>query len=183
MIVTINATDYEVYQDDAEITLYAQAQVGSDADAWLAADPGPQARAAVSSTRLLNALAWTGAPTDEYQPLAWPRTGMLDAQGQPLSDLVIPQAVLDANSLIAMALNNGSTVQTDPNTQVTRLLKAGSVEIEYFRNIDNPPAMFPQNIMELIGRWLGGGTMFVGDATGTHGKTGFDQEYRFIRGF
>jgi hypothetical protein len=182
MIVTINSTDYEVFEDEAGITLYAQAQLSSDADAWLAADPLLQARGAVSATRLLNALAWTGAPTDEYQPLAWPRSGMFDAQGQPLPDNVIPQSVLDADSLIAMGLVAGSPVQNDPNAQVTRSLKAGSVAIDYFRNID-PITPFPKNITELIALWLGGTNLFAAEASGTCERTSFDQEYRFVRGF
>lgn len=182
MIVTINGTEYEVYQDVDEITLYAQAQLGSDADNWLAGDPLQQARAAVSATRLLDQLAWTGAPTDEYQPLAWPRDGMFDALGAPLPDNVIPQGVLDCDSLIAMALLNGSPVENDPNAQTTRMLKAGSVAIEYFRNIE-PLSILPQNMLQLVGLWLGGTTPFVGEASGTHGHTSFNQEYRFVRGF
>lgn len=183
MIVTIGGTDYEVYQDAAEITLYAQAQLGADADNWLATtDATMKDRAAVSSTRLLNSLAWSGEPTDEYQPLAWPRDGMFDAQEQPLPDNVIPQAVLDCNSLIAMALLNGTPVENDPNTQITRTLKAGSVMIEYFRNID-PLSILPQNMMQLVGLWLGGTTPFAGEASGTGGCTSFNQEYRFVRGF
>lgn len=180
-IITINGTDYQVYETVDDITAFAQAQFGSSADTWLAADPTLQARAGVSSTRILNPLQWDGTPSATPQPLAWPRTGLSDANSAPLDPTVIPQQVLDANSLIAMSLVSGDPVQTDPNAQVTRILKAGSAMLEYFRNID-APTLFPQPIMELIGLWLGGDPLAPEDF-GTCGRTKFDQEYTYVRGF
>lgn len=171
-----------VYQTAEDIDRYIVGNFGPVADAWLAASSQDKVRAAVASTRMLNRQAWEGAPTDSAQSLAFPRTGLFYPDGSAVDSATVPQRVNDAACEIAALLVSGSPVQNDPNVQTTRTLKAGSVMIEYFRNIE-PLTPFPQNVTELIALWLGGGVSFAATASGTHDKTSFDQEYRFVRGF
>lgn len=182
--IEIGPNAYQVYQTVDEITVYADGQIGTSGDGWRAADPDDLPRAAISSTRLLDRLVWDGAPTDDYQPLAWPRTGLLDANGVALDPTVIPQAVLDANSEIATALAAGLQIQPDPNAPETQLLKAGSVTIQYFRTIEGTLLPLPLAVMQLIGLWLGSRVAFASSiSTGTHERTSFDREYRPIQPF
>jgi hypothetical protein len=181
--VTIGTETFTVYQDVEEIDAYVVGAYGDAAAAWRAiVDADDKARIAVSVTRLLDRQSWAGEPTDSAQALAWPRTGLLDAQGQPLDPDTIPAAVLEAADELAMATAAGEPTQTDPSQPQTRSLKAGSVAIEYFRPID-APTILSQTIMQLVGLWLGGGAALVGVATGVDGCTNFDREYRFTRGF
>lgn len=178
--ITIGANTYEVYQDVAEISVYADGMIGDQGDAWRAADATTQARAGVSSTRILNRLVWAGTLTDGYGPLAWPRSGLVYADGSPVDPSVIPTQVLDANSEIATALTAGLVIQPDPNAEATRILKAGSVMIEYFRTVDGQVLPLPLAVFQLIGLWLSGagGALGLSIASGVCEKTSFDREYR-----
>lgn len=180
--ITINGNDYPAYQTVEEIDIYAAAAVGDAAVAWNLADVTTQAPAAVSSSRLIDRQVWQGEKTDPAQEEAWPRTGLFFPDGTAVPSDAVPQQVLDANSELAMDLINGSTVQTDPSTQQqTRMLKAGSVTIEYF-NIPGTGTRFPQTVMELIGFWLGSISSAIGsEATGTCEKSARN-EFGFTRG-
>ncbi len=186
--ITIGANTYTVYQSVAEIDVYADAAIGDDADAWRAADEDTKARAGVTATRTLDRQSWQGEKTDESQELAFPRTGLTDADGNAVASDTVPDQVLQANSELALALIGGQPVQNDPASNgLTRKLKAGSAEIEYFRAITTA-ARFPGPVQELIGIWLGGGSasLYSGsDATGVDGCTAFgkDNNYDLIRGF
>ncbi len=181
-VITTGGNDYPAYQTVAEIDIYAAAAVGDTADGWNAADPTTQAPAAVSASRLIDRQQWQGEKTDPTQAEAFPRTGLYYPDGTAVPSDVVPQQVLDANSELAMDLLAGGTVQTDPSTQQqTRMLKAGSVTIEYF-NIPGTGTRFPLTVMELIGFWLGGMAGAVGsESTGTDACAARN-DFGFVRG-
>lgn len=151
--VTINGEDYDVYASVEEVDRYANGSL--TADAWQALTDDDKARVLVSVTRWIDSQCWQGEKIDPAQPLAWPRTvGALP---------VIEQAAIMLSILLAanpelMDQMTGATVSADGGT---KRLKAGSVEIEYFRALNftvygssgrlDP---FPRNIMILIGQWL-----------------------------
>lgn len=183
--ITIGSDTFSAYEDVATITTYANGAVGEAADAWRAADPADtQPRAGVSATRTLDRQSWQGTMTDPDQGHAFPRTGLTYADGSAVDPLTIPQQFLDANSELAIDLTAGATFDTDPSTaNNTRRLKAGSVEIEYFR-VPGSGTRFPLSVMELIGLWLGGvSTVDGSEASGVDDCTSFDRQYDLSRGF
>lgn len=184
-VITIGAQDYEAYETVAQISTYAAAAIGDAPDAWRAADADTQGRAGVSATRTLDRQSWQGTMTDPNQGHAFPRTGLTYADGTAVDPTAIPQQLLDADSELAMALTAGATFETDASTEnATRRLKAGSVEIEYFR-IPGTGTRFPLAVMELIGLWLGGlSTVDGSEASGVCDKTSFGRpNYDLSRGF
>jgi len=181
--VTIGGTAYFVYQDTAEIDAYAAAAIGDNADAWRAAELEDKQRGAVSATRLIDRQTWQGLKATDSQDGQFPRSGLKFADGTAVPSDLVPQQLNDADCELAMALVAGAPVQDQADTaNMNRRLKAGSVEIEYFRAITGSPR-FPQIVTELVGLWLGGSApVFAGSfASGVDGSTAFTDDYRFSR--
>lgn len=174
--VTITGNDYDVYSDVATADEYLAADF--TATQWRAeTDAEQKARAKVTAYRTLNQLSWRGDKTDPDQGPAFPRTGM------GLSDIdddEIPQEILDAENLLAKYVHNG-TVSTSASTTASgvKRQKAGSVEIEYFNPLMvSDPTLFPEDVMDLIRRFLGGDRLVGGSiAYGTCTPSGFNPDY------
>jgi hypothetical protein len=183
MQVTIGANTYFAYADLATAVEYLAANI--EAGPFLAASPDVQAQCLVSMTRTLDRQLWQGDVTVPGQAHAFPRINLQYADGTPVDSATVPQQVIDACCEGAAQLADGSNLMDVQNTfNYDKRLKAGSVEIEKFRQTDDAPR-FPQVIMELVGLWLGGGAgVPVGSrSTGTGGCTAFDRLYDFTQGF
>lgn len=75
---------------------------------------------------------WTGAPASTTQRLAWPRTGMFDANGNAIPSNVIPQDLKDAESELAGQLGTSDrTLDNDVVVQGLTSVKAGSVALTF----------------------------------------------------
>jgi hypothetical protein len=180
--VTINTVVYDVYADVATADSYYNAS--TDFATWDALTDEEKARGLVSSTRLIDRQKWLGEKTDAEQALAFPRTGLTDCDGTEIDEDTIPDAVIDASILLALDLATGSTVTTSATTEdLTKRLKAGSVEIEKFRADQTTVTRFPLPIMELLGCFMSGNVTVAGSLDyGTDG-CGFDGDYSFNQGF
>ncbi len=75
---------------------------------------------------------WTGSSATATQRLAWPRTGMFDANGNAIASTVIPQALKDAESELAGQLIMADTT-LDSATIVGGItsVRAGSVAVTF----------------------------------------------------
>lgn len=149
--VTIGTDTYDVYVSVAQVDTYANGSLTASAwDALVAAD---KSRVVVSVTRWIDSQCWKGEKVDPVQPLAFPRTvGDIAAVEQAAIQLSV---LLAANPSLMDQLT-GATVAADGGT---KRLKAGSVEIEYFRALNfsvygGRVSVFPLPIMNLIGAWL-----------------------------
>lgn len=154
--VTISGNVYPVYVAPSDVDIYAGGSM--TASAWEALVPDDKARAVVTVTRWIDSECWQGDKVDPAQPLAWPRT-----IGDYLS--VIVQAAISLSILVAANpdLPDQLTGHTVPATDGgTRILKAGTVTIEYFRNLNfligSGVSPFPRNVMNMIAQWLCGST-------------------------
>lgn len=174
--VTIGGNAYFSYASLAEANAYLEAAV--QAATWR--DPettdDDRGRALVTMTRIIDRQSWLGTPLDEYDPHAFPRAGLFDRNGDPVDPGSVPIEVVQATIEGANALLDGGEFQTQPTTEnVTKRLKAGSVELEFFRGAGGVPTRFPLIIMELLGLWLaasGGSGLTDGiDAFGTDGRS------------
>lgn len=183
--VTINGVNYDVYADLATANDYLAAQIS--AATWNDAGTTDEQRsqALVSMTRTLDRQRWVGTQTDGYETHAWPRSGVFYPDGTPVDPGLVPQAIIDACCEGAAQLLDGNGIQDSPDTfDYNRVVKAGSVMVERFRQTD-PQPRFPQVVAELIGFWLGGGQNLPADSlsSGTGGKTIFNEQYDVNRGF
>ncbi len=162
--VVIGSNSYFSYSDVANADIYLDAS--SNADAWRASDDDIKGRALVSGTRILDRLLWKGEKTDIDQPNAWPRknTGITG-----LDDDETPQAIVDADCELATSIvdgNDWTNQQTTANG--TQSLKAGSVEIVYFRGAEGTALPLPLAVWQLIAPYLAGGsTLTDAQSTGT----------------
>lgn len=161
--VQIGDQAYDVYADIATADDYLNAEFTAAATRWRDAtltDDTEKARALVSATRLVDRQTWPGSRTSEYQVLEWPRTGT-GISG--IDEDVVPSQIEHATILLAAEINNGNTsvIGSDSTDTRTKRQKAGSVEIEYFRDLDGGPR-FPTAIQELLAGLFGGRAVIAG---------------------
>lgn len=182
--VTIGTNEYEVYADVATADEWLAGDIS--AEPWRAADDDTKARSLVTSTRWIDSQQWKGAKVDENQPLAWPRV----IEGtDPVATLAV---VTNASILLAsMLVANPALFEqtTGTGAEETKRLKAGSVEIEYFRNLSSfrsRSRIFPPAIFAALSQWLLGADskMVAGSQSyDTCRESRFKYPYGFTQGF
>lgn len=98
--------------------------------------------------------AWTGLPATTTQRLCWPRTGMLDQNGNVIPSDVIPQDLKDAVAELAGQLGNGDrTLDNDVIVQGLTAVRAGSVSLNFKSDI--MPQVIPDAVYNLMPQsWL-----------------------------
>ena len=167
--VTISGTDFNAYASVSQADSYLLADVTYAT--WDANDNDTKGRYLVSATRLLDAQSW--------------RSGY-DAQieRESVTDII------NASILIANAVSNGNTeilgnTATEPQQ---KRLKAGSVEIENFRDFNSASFTgskstdFPPAILALLKPYLAGGAAFSPfGAFGLGGDTVADDEFGVLK--
>lgn len=185
-VVTIGSTEYDVYADLATADQYLNAE--SWATEWRAeTDDEVKARALVTATRTLDKLTWPGTKTYEGQLLEWPRksTG-LSTDLVPDSD-TIPQRIIDATAVLAALTVAGVDFTSKASTKTggVKSQKAGSVAIEYFRDVfDFEGTRLPLAAWELIAPLLAGSTVTGGvEAFGTSRSSRFRGTNRPLGGY
>lgn len=183
--VDIGAEEFTVYslEDDAldEADIYFTGSL--HADTWRSATDDEKARALVTASRLLDRQTWVGDVAVAGQALAWPRSGT-GITG--VEDDAIPTKVVHAAFELALALLDGSAVQTEGNTsQKIESLRAGSVQITYFRGAEGGPNRFPQITHELLFGFLAGSTSALAGilVSGVDGESVTGKAYGYTRGF
>ena len=183
-LVTIGSTTYEVYSSLSEAEEYFNAS--TQYDDWQAFNDDQKRRGLVSATRLIDRQDWQGEKAEQGSPtqeLEFPRSDLTDCSGVSVaSDDSLPLAVT-ASQLLALDLLDGQELETSRTTEdLTKRLKAGSVEIENFRADKGEATRFPTDVMELLGCFLSGGLAIAGSiATGTDGEA-LDDDFEFNRG-
>jgi hypothetical protein len=180
--VLIGGVTFEIYSTFTLANDYMKGQ--TDASAWSAADTTAKNQALVTATRSFDRQTWVGTPTDlaTPQPIAWPRTGVTDRNGQAVPDSVIPQDVL--NGFYEWALDIVGDVDIasqSPGTNTKRVRTKEKVDVieveaetELFRATIGQTARFPIDIMEWISIYLSGsGDAGLAFASGTGVTSGF----------
>lgn len=75
---------------------------------------------------------WTGTPATTTQRLAWPRTGMYDANGNAIASDVIPQALKEAQAELAGQLSiTDTTLDNAVKIGGITSVRAGSVSVSF----------------------------------------------------
>lgn len=163
--VTIANQPYNTYGDLASAKLYLQAAIGAGPKAWnalaavgtLTADD-VKGQYLVQAFRMLDVLAWSGSKTSSSQPMAWPRTGVTDIDGNPVAVDAVPKAIENAMYELAAQLAGDPTIATavQSGSNVHRV-EAKGVGVQFFRptNIPGVSPTFPVPVQRLIGPFLG----------------------------
>lgn len=182
-VVVLDGVAYDVYADIATADEYLNAS--PDYATWDALTDPVKGRYLITATRILERQRWQGSKTDDDQLLAWPRSGLTYPDGTAVDENGIPQQIVDACCEIALSLALGTDVQGTATTARTeKRLKAGSVEVEYFRGAEGAGYRFPLPIHELIGYWLAGAALtLTGTGSGMDGESAFGTGYGVTRGF
>lgn len=185
-MIEIEGVEYFAYADLEEADRFMAAAVGEQADAWRGAEPLAKSRALVSGTRRIDSFKWKGEKTDPDQPGAFPRKDLKNPDGSDVDPDTIPPQVVEASIILAAMLNAGEDINpVSARAAIARRLKAGSVEIENFRQF-GVVAPLPSDVMSLLGFWLlGMGSQLVGsESSGTCAKSSFlKPQYKPLRPF
>ena len=155
---------------------------------WDAATTATKEKALVTATRMIDRQAWQGSRYADPQDLAFPRTDLVDLDGEEVDEITVPTAVLNATCELGMAMIASAAVQTVADTaEAWKRVEAGPVKAERFDNQQAGAASrFPTIIDELIGHWLAGqGAGCGAEAFGTCEETrlGSDDEYGLLGGW
>lgn len=176
-LVTVDSQAYPAYADLDDADAYLAPSL--HAAGWVAATEERRAQALVTMTRILDRQSWLGQPTDEAQELAWPRTGTGVAG---VEDDEVPEDIARATIEGALALLDGSDMQTAVGSPVLQSIRAGSVALTYYigAGSDTTAQRFPLVVQELVRRYLSGyGPGRSGMSSGTDGCSVTDRNFGF----
>lgn len=172
--VIIGAITYTVYSDVAMADDYYNGS--TEFAAWNALTSEAKARGLVSATRLIDRQGWAGVKVVESpeNELEFPRTGLTDCGGNAVTASESLALAVEASQLLALDTINSEEVTQKAGTEnLTKRLKAGSVEVEYFRadTLVVGGARFDTDVMELIGCFFSGsaGALVGSSSFGTDG--------------
>ena len=151
--VTIGSATYEAYANQTTADTFLAADLRLN-PIWTLLSADDKGRALVTATRVLDRQDWLGEPTNPgTQPLAWPRTGVTDEDGNTIDSATIPQAVIDASVfLAALVADNPALAEAENTGSNVEEVQADTVRVRFFR----PQAgqRFPIMLHELIGPFL-----------------------------
>lgn len=161
--ITIDSAAFDSYRTVEQADTYLSAAI--HAANWSAANDTARAQALVTATRILDRQRWRS----DY-----------DTQEERLA----VQDILDACCEIALALIDGSEIQTAQTTaQALQSIRAGSVSLTYFRGAEGEAHRFPTIVHELLRDYLAGGSLVVGGrATGVSGSSSTEDDLGFSDG-
>jgi hypothetical protein len=132
--IIISGTSFDVYGPRADADAYFQGSV--DRSVWAAAAGTDKDRALVASSRYLDGLFWEGVVTDLVtpQPLAWPRTGVIDKNGVTVGSTAFPNDLLYGYYELAQQFLANTTLAASSGESFNiRRVVADVVEVEFFR--------------------------------------------------
>lgn len=108
-------------------------------------DPGDRQAAINRAARYLNALPWRGRPTTgRSQDDAWPRSGVVDRDGNLIPDGSVPREVKEAAAIyaIAEAAEPGLLAPMHRTNEVAMMERVGPISVQY-RTARTPEASRP----------------------------------------
>lgn len=126
-------------------------------DVWDDADVADKINALITATRLLDEKAvWVGWPMNWQQILGWPRSGVINRNGAMVAQGLIPIAIRNATSELALHL---LTLGAMPNTpsdipRGLRSLKVDTIDIQFEPTLtdhpDRPIDVIPSSVWSII---------------------------------
>lgn len=136
------------YVTAAEAGAYFGASLS--AGAW--AEVEDRDAALVSAARRLDQVAWRGRRSDPQQPLAWPRSGAVDADGRPIPADAIPDNVKRAQMELALAMSR-EDLTADTGLEAFESVKVGPLDVKL--RDGRPAGSLPEHVLREIAPLLG----------------------------
>lgn len=132
IVATPGAANANSYLEVAEFDTYVSERLWVPA-AVTNADQATKEKALIQATRYIDALVtWNGAAATTTQSLAWPRTGMVDRNGNAIPNNVIPSELKAATAEFAVQLLvSDRTADSDIERLGITDLKAGPVSLSF----------------------------------------------------
>ncbi len=136
------------YASVIEATEFFQFLVGGSI--WLSADSSDKDASLVQATALLDSyFTWSGSISSDNQPLRWPRTGAISADGLEIPDDVIPKLLKDATMYLAYYLIKSGGLITSTNDIDS--LKIGPITLDFAElNHSETNQLIPEYIVRLL---------------------------------
>src|SRR5688572_8720086 len=132
LIATPGAVNANSFETLAEFNTYLSERLFSETAS--AATDAKKEAALIMSTRLIGRwFIWNGMVWTQTQSLPFPRLGLVNANGQPIPEGVVPQELKDAESELALVLLNAGTTDVTQASDTAGIskIKASSVEITF----------------------------------------------------
>lgn len=129
---------------------------------WTGDDADKETAIRRASSYLTNSFRWQGWKINQRaQAMAWPRSGVIDADGYPVANDAVPSEIANACSELALReLVTPGTLTPDvtPGDAVTRE-KIGELEVEYASPKTNPGQARPivSIVQDMVGPLLATG--------------------------
>lgn len=163
----IDSTEFTVYANVAAADAYALGSINATEFKALSTDDD-KAVYLVTATRILDRQSWLEA----YDTFA---------------ERSVVEDIINASIEIAFALAAGSDLQDAQNqSQKIQMLKAGSVQLEFFRGAEGTALRFPLIITELLKAYLSttvsGALLSGGISSGTDSETVSGEDFGFNLG-
>lgn len=135
------------YNTIEEANTYFASRYG--ASAWTNAYTEEQTAALATAYARLNAEYYVGSRTVYGQAAAFPRTGLVNRDGEWLSPSVVPQDVKDAECELALAILNGQyMLESTSNTYDS--ITVGPLRLDYSEAGDEPAGAMPDLVIRLL---------------------------------
>lgn len=184
-IFTETVTSYsavEVYGGLAACKNYLGTSMSDGATAFLGlASDDDRKRALIAATRFIDAQVWQGVAMLVVPPdpttLQWPRSGITNADGTPVSSTVVPPVLVQAVFELAGIIADDPDVQAavDASNNI-KSVSASGAGVEYFsptNPLSAPPSTkLPVPVHRLIGKWLATSGAGSSDADGGYAGSG-----------
>ena len=182
-VLDVGGVDYESYASVTEAdNIIAVDPVRMSA--WAALSEDDKKIYLIAATNRLDLLGWQGSKTGgASQEHAFPRSGLQYADGSAVDDSTIPDIIARGTSLLAGSIAI-RPAQADEGTsaQAISAIKAGPVEIEYFRrdqSVRGTPLQ-DETVWRLVLPWLETGAAILAPVvTGTDGGSSFTDRDAF----
>lgn len=183
--ITISGNTYSVYGSETDVKTYLAGRLGTTA--YDNASSGDRKSAHVQATRWMDTLTFQGSPTDLVtpQPLAWPRIGMVDCDGEAVLDTAVPDELCASIAeLILVILGDNAASDAAGTGKNIKRVGAGSAVVEFFRAGDaqgNKGTPLPEQAWRLIKCFTGAGSQANSGsiASGTCDESQFDDCDRY----
>lgn len=175
------------YVTAAEGDTYFSVRYG--ADAWTGASTADKDASLVSARDQLDRQTWQGEQTVDppTQPLAWPRTGVVDRYEDEVDSATVPDDIKEGQMELALSFLQNAATQTATSTGSNiKKVDADGALVEWFRPTSG--TRFPSTVDELVGQYLDGGAsagILVPYVSGTDGESSFEDldEYGLTEGY
>lgn len=168
-IITIGAVAWTVYESSANADAYQLSRPGTT---WPVGSSAAKDASLVAATRWLNEQRWQGVETTPAPAgptvLAWPRTGIVDKNGNAIPTNVIPFEIIWGYYELAMALLADPTILSNQYGTASNIkrVKGGTAEVTFFRPLGG--TRLPTPVADLISQYMDlGSAEATGLASGT----------------